>query len=81
MVTVSIISPPPWNGGSCVEAPRDGPTGPDAGRADALVAGEGHQVRRRRPHVDGQLRDGLGSVHDDQCADLVRPFGDLGDRG
>ena len=54
MRTVSIISPPPRNGGSCVEQLALAPEHADAGRADDLVAGEDHDVgARRRPRRPG----------------------------
>ena len=71
--TVSIISPPPRNGGICASRSYLPQSTADAGRSVDLVTGEGQEVGAEVLHVDAQVRGRLRGVDDGQRADLVRP--------
>ncbi len=73
--TVSIISPPPRNGGSASEQLAPAPQHPDAGRAAHLVPGRtpAKSARRRSCTSTRQVRHRLGGVEDTMGADLLRP--------
>ena len=58
-MTVSIIEPPPRNGGIAAEQLAPAPQHADAGRAAHLVAGEGDEVHVEVDHVDRQVRHRL----------------------
>ncbi len=80
IVTVSIISPPPRNGGSCSSSsPRPHSTPMPVGPV-TLWPVKARKSTPARLHVDRHLRHGLGGVDDHERADLVGPAGDLGDR-